>query len=94
MSAMDHTGKQYLTAFGEAGDVVFGRSPLEVRQLEIENPQVRGQQPGLGGAGAGRDLGRCWAADVAVCRYDLRPWLDWRKSGSALLGGFGSRDER
>lgn len=41
MSAMDHTGKQYLTAFGEAGDVVFGRSPLEVRQLEIENPQVR-----------------------------------------------------
>lgn len=39
MSAMDHTGKQYLTAFGEAGDVVFGRSPLEVRQLEIENPQ-------------------------------------------------------
>ncbi|EFJ49234.1 hypothetical protein VOLCADRAFT_104448 [Volvox carteri f. nagariensis] len=39
MSACDHTSKQYLTAFGDAGDAIFGRTAAEVRQLEAENTQ-------------------------------------------------------
>ncbi|KAG2491292.1 hypothetical protein HYH03_010298 [Edaphochlamys debaryana] len=35
MSACDHTGKQFLTAFGDAGDQLFGRTAPEMRQLEV-----------------------------------------------------------
>ncbi|GFR50485.1 hypothetical protein Agub_g12748, partial [Astrephomene gubernaculifera] len=39
LSACDHTGKQFLTAFGDSGDGIFGRTAAEVRQLEQENSQ-------------------------------------------------------
>ncbi|GLI66607.1 hypothetical protein VaNZ11_010528 [Volvox africanus] len=38
MSACDHTARQFLTAFGDAGDAIFGgKTAGEVRQLEAEN---------------------------------------------------------
>ncbi|GLC43682.1 hypothetical protein PLESTM_001504100 [Pleodorina starrii] len=39
MSACDHTAKQFLTAFGDAGDTIFGRPAADVRQLEADNGQ-------------------------------------------------------
>ncbi|KAG2449859.1 hypothetical protein HYH02_005382 [Chlamydomonas schloesseri] len=39
LSACDHTGRQSLTAFGDAGDAIFGRSAAEVRELEVSNQQ-------------------------------------------------------
>ncbi len=58
MSACDHTAKQFLTAFGDAGDAVFGRSAAEVRQLEAENsPVSNGPPEGCSSGRVGRDEG-------------------------------------